>query len=165
MDVHQNARYVLFHSISNSLPLTATLSVPFSLVPPFLASTLSPCLSISLFVPSLLCVSPFFSLCPSHSCHRDARHWPRQVDGLAALINPITPLLLVTHSPHCLLSLPLCYSSLLPYPLSPGSTALCRRFVGEPGLREATGLAILNANYMAKRIEEVRTLLPHDEHC
>ena len=30
---------------------------------------------------------------------------------------------------------------------------------GEPGLREATGLAILNANYMAKRIEEVRCVL------
>ena len=30
---------------------------------------------------------------------------------------------------------------------------------GEPGLREATGLAILNANYMAKRIEEVGCVL------
>ena len=27
--------------------------------------------------------------------------------------------------------------------------------LGEPGLKEATGLAILNANYMAKRCEEV----------
>jgi glycine cleavage system protein P-like pyridoxal-binding family len=27
-------------------------------------------------------------------------------------------------------------------------------YVGEKGLKEATGMAILNANYMAKRIEE-----------
>ena len=34
-------------------------------------------------------------------------------------------------------------------------------WTGEPGLREATGLAILNANYMAKRIEEVGTVTQH----
>jgi glycine dehydrogenase len=33
------------------------------------------------------------------------------------------------------------------------------KMLGEPGLREATGMAILNANYMAKRIESGYTVL------
>jgi glycine dehydrogenase len=33
------------------------------------------------------------------------------------------------------------------------------KMLGEPGLREATGMAILNANYMAKRIEDGYTIL------
>jgi glycine dehydrogenase len=33
------------------------------------------------------------------------------------------------------------------------------KMLGEPGLREATGMAILNANYMAKRVEEGYTVL------
>ena len=40
------------------------------------------------------------------------------------------------------------------YPI-PHLHSLLTILSGEPGLREATGLAILNANYMAKRIEEV----------
>jgi len=31
--------------------------------------------------------------------------------------------------------------------------------LGEPGLREATGMAILNANYMAKRLEDSYNIL------
>lgn len=42
-----------------------------------------------------------------------------------------------------------------PLTLSPIPTLIP---LGEPGLREATGQAILNANYMAKRIEEVSTV-------
>ena len=33
------------------------------------------------------------------------------------------------------------------------------KMLGEPGLREATGMAILNANYMAARIEEGYSIL------
>jgi hypothetical protein len=61
--------------------------------------------------------------------------------------NPLIPNLL----PHLIpISISLSSSFSSPLSLLPPS--------GEPGLREATGLAILNANYMAKRIEEVRTV-------
>jgi glycine dehydrogenase len=37
--------------------------------------------------------------------------------------------------------------------------ASCACFIGESGLREATGMAILNANYMAKRLEHAYSVL------
>jgi glycine dehydrogenase len=38
------------------------------------------------------------------------------------------------------------------------------KMLGESGLREATGMAILNANYMARRIEEGYTILFKGKH-
>ena len=51
--------------------------------------------------------------------------------------------------------LPFFYTPFFTHPFILLFAILLPKMLGEPGLKEATGLAILNANYMAKRCEEV----------